>query len=71
MVRFNTEGPEGLLDCKTSGPRPILTDTHRQALVVRSLLSVPDSGVNRLTKNTASGARGRFGQGIGQHESHH
>ena len=37
--------------------------------VVRSPLSVPDSGVNRPTKYTASGARGLFGQGIGQHES--
>jgi hypothetical protein len=35
-------------------------------LVVRSPLSVPDSGVNRPTKFTASGARGLFGQGIGQ-----
>ncbi len=35
MVRFNAEGPEGLLDRKTSGPRPILTDTHRQALAAQ------------------------------------
>jgi hypothetical protein len=40
-------------------------------LVVRSPLSVPDSGVHRPTTYTASGARGLFGQGIGQHESHH
>ena len=42
-----------------------------ERLVVRSPLSVPDSGVNRPTKYTASGARGLFGQGIGQHDSHH
>ena len=35
MVRFNAEGPEGLLDRKTSGPRPILTDAHRQALAAQ------------------------------------
>lgn len=35
VVRFNAEGPEGLLDRKASGPRPILTDTHRQALAVQ------------------------------------
>jgi hypothetical protein len=38
--------------------------------VVRSPLSVPDSAVNRPTKYTASGARGLFGQGIGQDKSH-
>jgi hypothetical protein len=42
-----------------------------RSLVVRSPLSVPDSGVNRPTKYTASGAWGLFGQGIGQYESHH
>jgi hypothetical protein len=42
-----------------------------RSLVVRSPLSVPDSGVNRPTKYTASGGRGLFGQGIGQYESHH
>ena len=35
VVRFNAEGPEGLLDRKASGPRPILTDTHRQALAAQ------------------------------------
>jgi leucyl-tRNA synthetase len=40
-------------------------------LVVRSLLSVPDSSVNRPTKPIASGARGHFGKGKGQHGSHH
>ena len=39
--------------------------------VIRSQLSVRDSGVNRPTKYTASGTRGLFGQGIGQHETHH
>jgi hypothetical protein len=34
-TRFNAEGPERLLDRKASGPRPILTDTHRQALVAQ------------------------------------
>jgi hypothetical protein len=43
----------------------------RDSLVVRSLLSVPDSGVNRHTKFMASGARAHFGDGKGQHESHH
>jgi transposase len=35
VVRFNAEGPEGLLDRKASGPSPILTDTHRQALAAQ------------------------------------
>ena len=36
MVRFNAEGPKGLLDRKASGPSPILTDAHRQALAAQS-----------------------------------
>ena len=40
-------------------------------LLVRSPLSIPDSSVNRPSKSTLSGARALFGQGIGQHESHH
>jgi transposase len=35
VVRFNTEGPEGLLDRKAPGPRPLLTDAHRQALAAQ------------------------------------
>jgi transposase len=35
VVRFNTEGPEGPLDRKASGPRPVLTDAHRQALAAQ------------------------------------
>ncbi len=40
------------------------------SLMVLSPLSVPDSSMNRPTKYAASGARGLFGQGIGQYESH-
>ena len=43
----------------THYPEPFWTIT----LVVRSLLSVHDSGVNRPTKYTASGARGLFWAG--------
>ncbi len=35
VVRLNAEGPEGLLDRNASGPRPILTETHRQALAAQ------------------------------------
>ncbi|MCE3250437.1 MAG: family transposase [Geminicoccaceae bacterium] len=32
VLRFNAEGPDGLLDRKAPGPTPRLTDTHRAAL---------------------------------------
>jgi len=35
VVRFNKEGPEGLLDRKAPGPTPLLTDAHRQALAAQ------------------------------------
>ena len=40
-------------------------------LVVRSLLSAPDSSVNRPAKTKASGARRECRVGNGLHESHH
>src|SRR5215467_2731993 len=33
VLRFNAEGPDGLIDRKAPGPEPRLTETHRQALV--------------------------------------
>ena len=35
VVRFNADGPDGLLDRKAPGPTPRLTDTHRQALAAQ------------------------------------
>jgi transposase len=35
VVRFNTDGPEGLRDRKPPGPTPLLTDAHRQALAAQ------------------------------------
>ena len=35
MVRFNAEGPAGLVDRKAPGPTPLLTDAHRQALAAQ------------------------------------
>lgn len=35
VVRFNAEGPDGMLDRKAPGPMPLLTDAHRQALVAQ------------------------------------
>jgi transposase len=35
VLRFNAEGPEGLRDRKAPGPRPLLTDAHRQALAAQ------------------------------------
>ena len=32
VLRFNAEGPDGLMDRKAAGPAPRLTDMHRQAL---------------------------------------
>ena len=32
VLRFNAEGPDGLLDRKAPGPEPRLTDAHRRAL---------------------------------------
>ena len=33
VLRFNAEGPDGLIDRKAPGPEPRLTDEHRRALV--------------------------------------
>jgi transposase len=35
VVRFNAEGPDGLIDRKASGPMPLLTAEHRQALAAQ------------------------------------
>lgn len=35
VVRFNADGPAGLLDRKAPGPTPLLTDAHRQALAAQ------------------------------------
>lgn len=35
VVRFNAEGPDGLIDRKAAGPRPLLSDAHRQALALQ------------------------------------
>jgi len=35
VVRFNAEGPAGLLDRRAPGPTPLLTDVHRQALAAQ------------------------------------
>ena len=33
VLRFNAEGPDGLLDRKAPGPKPRLTEQHRTALI--------------------------------------
>lgn len=35
VVRFNAEGPDGLIDRKAPGPTPLLSDAHRQALAAQ------------------------------------
>jgi transposase len=35
VLRFNAEGPAGLLDRKAPGPTQLLTDAHRQALAAQ------------------------------------
>ena len=35
VVRFNAEGPGGLIDRRAPGPTPLLTDAHRQALAAQ------------------------------------
>jgi len=35
VVRFNSDGPDGLVDRKAPGPTPLLTDAHRQALAAQ------------------------------------
>ena len=35
VLRFNADGPGGLVDRKASGPKPLLTDAHRQALAAQ------------------------------------
>jgi transposase len=35
VVRFNAEGPAGLIDRKAPGPTPLLSDEHRQALAAQ------------------------------------
>ena len=52
VLRFNAEGPDGLIDRKAPGPEPRLTETHRQALVAAiqsglgpSCLSASETGL--------------------------
>jgi len=35
VVRFNAGGADGLIDRRAAGPKPLLTDTHRQALAAQ------------------------------------
>ena len=35
VVRFNAEGPDGLIDHRAPGPTPLLTGAHRQALATQ------------------------------------
>ena len=35
MLRFHADGPNGLVDRKAAGPKPLLTDAHRQALAAQ------------------------------------
>ena len=35
VVRFNAEGPAGLIDRRAPGPTPLLTDAHRQSLAAQ------------------------------------
>ena len=35
VLRFNAEGPAGLIGRQAPGPKPLLTDTHRQALAAQ------------------------------------
>jgi transposase len=35
VVRFNAEGPDGLIDRRAPGPTPLLTDAHRAALAAQ------------------------------------
>ena len=35
VVRFNTEGPDGLIDRRAPGPTPRLADMHRRALAAQ------------------------------------
>ncbi len=34
VLRFNAAGPDGLIDCKASGPSPKLSDAQRRALAL-------------------------------------
>ena len=34
VVKLNTDGPAGLIDCRGGGTPPLLTDEHRRALAV-------------------------------------
>lgn len=35
VLRFNADGPDGLIDRKAAGPKPLLTDVHRRALAAQ------------------------------------
>lgn len=35
MLRFNVNGPNGLIDRKAAGPKILLTESHRQALAAQ------------------------------------
>jgi transposase len=35
VMRFNAEGPDGLINRRAGDPKPLLTDAHRQALAIQ------------------------------------
>jgi len=49
VLRFNAEGPDGLMDRKAPGPEPRLNDSHRKALVA-AIESGPISAIHGVVR---------------------
>ena len=49
VVKFNADGPAGLIDRKSPGPAPLLTDTHRAALAA-AIESGPTPSVHGVVR---------------------
>ena len=52
VLRFNAEGPDGLIDRKAAGPAPRLSDAHRKALAaIIETGPIPDRKSTRLNSS--------------------
>lgn len=49
VLKFNASGPDGLIDRKAPGPRPLLSDVHRAALV-EAIEAGPDESVHGVVR---------------------
>jgi transposase len=58
VLRFNAQGPDGLLDGKAPGPRPVLGSEHKRALAeVIEQGPIRTTSTNRFSQGHETGRR--------------